>query len=54
MSGGIGSEPGQALARHVHVPRDGPSATLPFDQLTLNDVQNYSQPFSFGSRRPTS
>ena len=32
--------------RHVHVQR--PTTTAPFDQLTLADVQNYTQPINFG------
>ena len=42
------ASPGTALARHVHVHRTRRTATLPFDQLTLADVQNYSQPINFG------
>ena len=33
-------------ARHVHVPE--PDDRPPFDQLTLADVQQYTQPISFG------
>ena len=32
-------------ARHVHVPH---ATTAPFDQLTLADVQQYTQPISYG------
>ena len=35
--------------RHVHVPAQRPTA--PFDQLTLNDVQNYTQPIDFGDQQ---
>jgi hypothetical protein len=52
MTGGTGNEPGQQLGGTFTFVGTGPSATLPFDQLTLADVQNYSQPFSFGA--PTS
>ena len=49
MTGGIGSEPGQNLLGTFTFVGTGPSSTLPYDQLTLADVQNYSQPFSFGA-----
>ena len=48
MTGGVGTEPGQALLGTFTFVGTGASSTLPFDQLTLDDVQNYSQPFSFG------
>jgi len=51
MTGGVGNEPGQALLGTFTFVGTGPSATLPFDQLTLADVQNYSQPFSLGAPR---
>jgi len=44
-SGGTGSEPGQA-ALGTFTFRN--TTTLPFDQLTLADVQQYTQPISFG------
>jgi hypothetical protein len=46
MTGGVGTEPGQALLGTFTFNN---STTVPFDQLTLADVQNYSQPFSFGA-----
>jgi hypothetical protein len=52
MTGGTGNEPGQALGGTFTFVGTGPSASLPPDQLTIADVQNYSQPFSFGA--PTS
>ena len=51
MTGGFGSEPGQALLGTYTFFPSGPSASLPFDQLTLNDVQNYSQPITFGTTK---
>jgi Carboxypeptidase regulatory-like domain len=48
MSGGVGTEPGQALGGTFTFVGTGANATLPFDQLTLADVQNYSQPYSLG------
>jgi hypothetical protein len=46
VSGGTGSEPGQAtLGTFTFIN----STTAPFDQLTLNDVQQYSQPISYGT-----
>jgi carboxypeptidase family protein len=48
MSGGVGTEPGQALGGTFTFVGTGASSTLPFDQLTINDVQNYSQPYSLG------
>jgi hypothetical protein len=47
-SGGVGTEPGQALGGTFTFVGTGSSASLPFDQLTINDVQNYSQPYSLG------
>ena len=44
-SGGTGSEPGQAVLGTFTFKN---STTAPFSQLTLNDVQNYSQPINFG------
>ena len=44
-SGGTGSEPGQAtLGTFTFVA----AGTKPFDQLTLADVQSYSQPINYG------
>ena len=44
-SGGTGSEPGQAtLGTFTFLS----STTAPFEQLTLADVQQYSQPISYG------
>ncbi len=44
-SGGTGSEPGQAtLGTFTFLA----TTTAPFDQLTLADVQQYSQPVSYG------
>ncbi len=51
MTGGFGSEPGQALLGTYTFFPTGPSASLPFDQLTINDVQSYSQPITFGTTR---
>jgi outer membrane receptor protein involved in Fe transport len=44
-SGGIGSEPGQATLGTFTFRS---TTTAPFDQLTLADVQNYSQPVAYG------
>jgi hypothetical protein len=44
-SGGIGSEPGQATLGTFTFRS---TTTAPFDQLTLADVQTYSQPVAFG------
>ena len=44
-SGGTGSEPGTAILGTFTFK---PSTTLPFGQLTLADVQNYTQPINFG------
>jgi Carboxypeptidase regulatory-like domain len=47
-SGGTGSEPGTAVLGTFTFVTTGPSATLPFDQLTLSNVLNYTQPINFG------
>jgi hypothetical protein len=47
-SGGTGSEPGTAILGTFTFLTTGASATLPFDQLTLANVQNYTQPINFG------
>ena len=44
-SGGTGSEPGTAVLGTFTFLN---TTTAPFDQLTLADVQNYTQPISFG------
>jgi Carboxypeptidase regulatory-like domain/TonB dependent receptor len=44
-SGGTGSEPGTAILGTFAFKN---TTTAPFDQLTLNDVQNYTQPINFG------
>ena len=44
-SGGTGSEPGQAILGTFTFLS---STTAPFEQLTLVDVQQYSQPISYG------
>jgi carboxypeptidase family protein len=44
-SGGFGSEPGTAILGTFTFKSN---TTLPFGQLTLNDVQNYTQPINFG------
>lgn len=45
LSGGTGNEPGQAtLGTFTFIA----AGTKPFDQLTLADVQSYSQPISYG------
>ncbi len=44
-SGGTGSEPGTAVLGTFTFRN---TTTAPFDQLTLADVQNYSQPINFG------
>ncbi len=44
-SGGTGNEPGQAVLGTFTFRS---SSTAPFNQLTLADVQNYSQPINFG------
>ncbi|HVG39259.1 MAG TPA: TonB-dependent receptor, partial [Pyrinomonadaceae bacterium] len=47
-SGGTGSEPGTAVLGTFTFVGTGARSTLPFDQLTLADVQNYTQPIDFG------
>jgi len=44
-SGGTGSEPGTAVLGTFTLKA---TSTAPFDQLTLNDVQQYTQPINFG------
>src|SRR5262249_45731227 len=44
-SGGTGSEPGTAVLGTFTFRN---TTTAPFDQLTLNDVQQYTQPINFG------
>src|SRR5678815_6134803 len=44
-SGGTGSEPGTAILGTFTF---RPATTAPFGQLTLADVQNYTQPIDFG------
>src|SRR6185369_14767101 len=44
-SGGFGSEPGTAILGTFTFFNN---TTLPFGQLTLNDVQSYTQPIDFG------
>ena len=44
-SGGTGSEPGTAILGTFTFKN---TTTAPFGQLTLNDVQNYTQPINFG------
>ena len=44
-SGGFGNEPGTAILGTFTFLS---STTLPFDQLKLSDVQNYTQPINFG------
>jgi hypothetical protein len=44
-SGGTGSEPGTAVLGTFTFKT---ATTAPFDQLTLNDVQSYTQPIDFG------
>ena len=41
----LGSEPGTAILGTFTFKN---TTTAPFDQLTLNDVQNYTQPINFG------
>lgn len=47
-SGGTGSEPGTATLGTFTFNATGPRSTLPFDQLTLADVLNYTQPVNYG------
>src|ERR1044071_5843361 len=44
-SGGTGSEPGTAILGTFTFKN---TTTAPFGQLTMNDVQNYTQPIDFG------
>ena len=44
-SGGTGSEPGQAVLGTFTFLN---TTTAPFDQLTLADVQQYTQPINYG------
>jgi len=48
VSGGTGSEPGTAILGTFTFANTGARSTLPFDQLTLADVLNYTQPINFG------
>lgn len=51
-AGGTGSEPGTAiLGTFTFLTTNAARNTLPFDQLTLADVQNYQQPINFGIDR---
>lgn len=45
VSGGTGNEPGTAVLGTFTFKN---TTTAPFEQLTLNDVQSYTQPISFG------
>jgi hypothetical protein len=47
-SGGFGSEPGTAILGTFTFRN---TTTAPFGQLTLNDVQSYTQPINFGISR---
>ena len=47
-SGGFGGEPGTALLGSFTFVSTGPRATVPFDQLTIMDVQQYTQPIDYG------
>ena len=47
-SGGFGSEPGTAILGTFTFKSQ---TTAPFEQLTLDDVQNYTQPINFGIDR---
>ncbi|HEY2846767.1 MAG TPA: TonB-dependent receptor, partial [Pyrinomonadaceae bacterium] len=49
QSGGFGNEPGQATLGTFTFLTTGPRNTLPLDQLTIADVQSYSQPINFGT-----
>ena len=48
VSGGFGSEPGTAILGTFTFRN---TTTAPFDQLTLADVQQYTQPIDFGINR---
>ena len=47
-SGGTGNEPGTATLGTVMFFSTGARSSLPFDQLTIADVQSYTQPINFG------
>ncbi len=47
-SGGTGNEPGALTLGTFTFQTTGPRNQLPFDQLTLADVQSYQQPISYG------
>ncbi len=47
-SGGTGSEPGTATLGTLTFLSTGPRSGLPFSQLTLADVQSYTQPVNYG------
>jgi hypothetical protein len=47
-AGGTGNEPGQPTLGTFTFLTNNPSRTLPLSQLTLADVQNYSQPLDLG------
>ena len=47
-AGGTGSEPGTAILGTFTFKTTDASRTLPLDQLTLANVQNYQQPINFG------
>ena len=48
-AGGTGNEPGAlTLGTFTFLTTNAARNTLPFDQLTLADVQNYQQPINFG------
>jgi hypothetical protein len=49
MTGGIGNEPGLQLLGTFTFFGTGARATLPFEELTLDDVQSYTQPVTFGA-----
>jgi hypothetical protein len=49
QSGGTGNEPGAlTLGTFTFLTTNAARNTLPFDQLTIADVQNYQQPINFG------
>ena len=45
VSGGTGNEPGMAVLGTFAFKN---TTTAPFDQLTLNDVQSYTEPINYG------
>lgn len=47
-SGGTGNEPGAVTLGTFSFRTTGPRNQLPFDQLTLADVQSYQQPINYG------